>query len=218
MKLKALIFILIISLFANFYFLLNKKINFSKKGNQVVERVTRVIDGDTFDTESGLRIRLAGIDAPEYPDGCLGLKAKERLGDLILGKEVKVEAVSKDNFGRELGFVFDKDIFADKVLLEEGLGRVENGKNPVFGILLLQAEDSAKKAKRGIWSSLCAGKNDCFIKGNVRRDKGTKTYHFPECFNYEKIVVNEKEGDKWFCTEKEAVAAGFRKAEDCPDR
>lgn len=209
---------MIISLFVNFYFLFSKKIDFSKKGNQVIERVTRVIDGDTFDTQSGLRIRLAGVDSAEYPDGCLGLKAKERLQRLILGKEVKVEVVGKDNFGRELGFVFDKDIFADRVLLEEGLGTVENGKNPVFGILLLQAEDSAKKAKRGIWSSLCAGKNDCFIKGNVRRDKGTKTYHFPECYNYEKIVVNEKEGDKWFCTEKEAVAAGFRKAEDCPER
>lgn len=135
-----------------------------------------------------------------------------------MGKEVKVEVVGKDNFGRELGFVFDRDIFVDKVLLEEGLGGVENGKNPVFGVLLLQAEDSAKKAKRGIWSSLCEGKNNCFIKGNVRRDKGTKTYHFPECYNYDKIVVNEAEKDQWFCSEKEAEAAGFKKAEDCSER
>lgn len=217
MKQKAGIFVLIVSLIANFYFLLNHKINLSKTEKSIVQRVARVIDGDTFDTETGIRIRLAGISAPEYPNGCLSLKAKERLEELVLGKEVKIEIIDKDNFGREVGFVFERDVFTDKVLLEEGLGMAKNGKNPTRGATLLQAEDSAKKAKRGVWSSLCTGKDGCYIKGNVRRDKGTKTYHFPECYNYEKIVINEAEKDQWFCTEQEAKAASFAKAEDCPE-
>jgi hypothetical protein len=36
------------------------------------------------------------------------------------------------------------------------------------------------------------------------------------CFNYDRIVMNASEGDKWFCTEAEAKAAGFRKSKDCP--
>jgi len=178
--------------------------------------VVRVIDGDTFDLEEGVRVRLAGAEAPEYPEGCLSSKVKERLEELILGKEVGVEVIEEDSFGRKVGFVIENNLLIDKTMVEEGLARAASGENPRYGADLLSAEDSAKKAERGIWSSLCAGKENCLIKGNVRKDLGTKVYHLPECYNYEKIVVNEREGDQWFCTEGEAQKAGFRKSEDCP--
>ncbi|MGB9706875.1 MAG: hypothetical protein ACPLXP_02260 [Microgenomates group bacterium] len=41
-------------------------------------------------------------------------------------------------------------------------------------------------------------------------------YHLPECYNYDKIVINQREGDRWFCSEEEAKEAGFRKSKDCP--
>jgi len=44
----------------------------------------------------------------------------------------------------------------------------------------------------------------CSIKGNIN-SKGEKIYHTPESPYYERT----KE-EKWFCTEEEAVAAGFR--------
>jgi len=178
--------------------------------------VVRVVDGDTFDLEEGVRIRLAGAEAPEYPEGCLSSKAKERLEELILGKEVEIEVIEEDSFGRKVGLVMEDGLLIDKTMVEEGLARAESGENPRHGADLLSAEDSAKKAERGIWSSLCAGEEGCLIKGNVRRDLGTKVYHLPECYNYEKIVVNEREGDQWFCSEAEAQKAGFRKSEDCP--
>jgi len=178
--------------------------------------VTRVIDGDTFDLDDETRIRLAGAQAPEYPEGCLSTKAKERLEELILGQTVQVELVQKDNFGRQVGFVKSKNVFVDKVLIEEGLAQAMNGQHPKYGAGLLSAQDSAQAAKRGLWSSLCAGQKDCLIKGNFRRDRETKVYHLSDCYNYQKIVINEKEDDMWFCTEKEAQAAGFRKSEDCP--
>lgn len=178
----------------------------------------RVIDGDTFDIEDGVRIRLAGAEAPEYPKGCLSLQAKERLEELVLGKKVEIEPVKKDNFGRQLGFVKVGGLLVDRAMVEEGLAQAAGGENPKYGADLLAAQDSAKKAKRGIWSSLCAAGEECLIKGSYRRDKGTKIYHLPECYNYEKIVINEREGDRWFCTEEEAKAAGFRKSEDCPRR
>jgi len=177
-------------------------------------RVVRVIDGDTFDLEEGVRVRLAGAEAPEYPKGCLSLQAKERLEKLILGKEVKLETLEKDSFGRAVAFVEVDGLLVDKALVEEGLAQAKSGSNPKYGASLLSAQDSAKKAKRGIWSPACS--SECLIKGNVRDDKGTKIYHLPGCFNYERIVINEKEGDKWFCSEEQAVKAGFRKSEDCP--
>lgn len=176
--------------------------------------VVRVVDGDTLDLEKR-RVRLAGIDAPEYPKGCLGVRAKERLEELVLGRKVEVEEISKDNFGRSVGFVFVGGELVNRILVEEGLARVR-GEDLKYSALLREREREAKKAKRGIWSSLCAPKEGCVIKGNVRKDKGTKIYHLPSCFNYDKITINPREGDRWFCTEEEAKAAGFVKSKDCP--
>ena len=210
--------ILAASLLLNGYFLVRKFGELGEKRGGRVERVARVVDGDTFDTSSGERVRLAGADAPEYGKGCLGEEAKERLEELILGKKVVVRKVSKDHFGRLVGFVFREDFFVDKAMVEEGLAKASSGEDEEYGVSLLTAENQAKEAGRGVWSEKCyPPKRGCLIKGNFRRDRGTKVYHLPGCFNYEKIVVNEKEGDRWFCGEKEAKAAGFRKSKDCPE-
>lgn len=217
MKKRLVLPLLIFSLIFNFYFLFDKfGGDVLRKEGSLKGRVVRVIDGDTFDLEEGVRVRLAGAEAPEYPEGCLSSKAKERLEELALGKEVKIEVVEEDNFGRKISFVRADDLLVDKVLVEEGLAEAASGQEPRYGAVMLEAEDSAKKAKRGIWSSLCLEEEGCLIKGNVRRDRGTKVYHLPECFNYEKIVINEREGDRWFCSEEEAEKAGFRKSGDCP--
>lgn len=176
-----------------------------------------MIDGDTFVVEGEQRIRLAGADAPEEPDGCLALKATERLVALIGRKEVRIELTGEKSFERDVGFVFVGDAFVDKIILEEGFGKLMNQKNVKYGPILLAAEDSAQKAKRGIWSELCQG-NGCKIKGNYRKDNDTKIYHLPDCYNYDKIVVNEKEKDQWFCTEEEAKSAGFKRSANCPKK
>lgn len=216
MKKRVFLPLLALSLLFNFYLL------FEKFGGEIFReeetfsgRVVRVIDGDTFDIEEGVRIRLAGAFAPEYPKECLALEAKQRLEELVLGKEVELEVVEEDNFGRKVAFVRVGEVFIDKIMVEEGLAKAasERGK---YGEVMLSVEDGAKQAKRGIWSSLCLPKEGCVIKGNVRRDRGTRVYHLTECYNYEKIVVNEREGDRWFCSEEEAKKAGFRKSEDCP--
>lgn len=53
---------------------------------------------------------------------------------------------------------------------------------------------------------------DCKIKGNVTTEK---IYHMPGCGSYEKTTINESQGERWFCSESEAVAAGWRKAKNC---
>lgn len=186
----------------------------SSRGQEQVS-VVRIVDGDTFMTEDNQYVRLAGIDAPEYPNQCLSLKAKERLEELIGGKTVKIEMIKTDKFNRIFAFIFLDKVLIDRVLLSEGLGKISNVKSDYYP-QLLQAETEAQKLAKGIHSSLCQPPENCLIKGNIRRDKGTKIYHLPECYNYKKIVINEREGDKWFCSEEAAEAAGFVKSADCP--
>ena len=66
--------------------------------------VTRVIDGDTFVTQSGMRIRLAGIDAPEIHTH-LGKIQKNCLKELIEGKKVRLKLLSHDKYGRQIAQV-----------------------------------------------------------------------------------------------------------------
>ena len=49
----------------------------------------------------------------------------------------------------------------------------------------------------------------CAIKGNVN-SKGERIYHTPSSRSYNNTDVKPEEGDRWFCTEDEARAAGFR--------
>ena len=50
------------------------------------------------------------------------------------------------------------------------------------------------------------------IKGNVDSATGVATYHPPGSLFYASTVVDESQGDRWFCLEEEATAAGFKKS------
>lgn len=63
-------------------------------------------------------------------------------------------------------------------------------------------------------SDLVGVDTGCVIKGNI--SSNGKIYHLPGCGSYDKTVINESAGEKWFCTEAEAVSAGWRKAKNCP--
>lgn len=52
----------------------------------------------------------------------------------------------------------------------------------------------------------------CLIKGNISFDTGEKIYHLPGQKSYETTTIDPSYGERWFCTEAEAQAAGWRKA------
>jgi hypothetical protein len=52
----------------------------------------------------------------------------------------------------------------------------------------------------------------CDIKGNISYKSGEKIYHIPGGDFYAATVINPKYGERWFCTEEEAVAAGWRRS------
>ena len=49
------------------------------------------------------------------------------------------------------------------------------------------------------------------VKGNISRS-GEKIYHVPGGANYDQVKIDEAAGEMFFCTEEEAIAAGWRKA------
>ena len=57
--------------------------------------------------------------------------------------------------------------------------------------------------------------SDCSIKGNVN-SKGERIYHEPRDRDYDRVVMKNCDhgtcanGKRWFCTEDEARAAGWR--------
>lgn len=52
----------------------------------------------------------------------------------------------------------------------------------------------------------------CVIKGNISISTGAKLYHLPGMEDYEGTKIYLDEGERWFCTEADAIAAGWRKA------
>jgi len=57
-------------------------------------------------------------------------------------------------------------------------------------------------------------KSGCEIKGNISFETNERIYHLPGMTFYDGTVVNANYGERWFCTESEAIANGWRKADN----
>jgi endonuclease YncB( thermonuclease family) len=69
---------------------------------------------------------------------------------------------------------------------------------------------SAQAELLGSTSSASAPSPQCIIKGNVNR-KGERIYFRPGQLDYARVDMS-KPGKRWFCTEQDAQAAGWRPA------
>ena len=123
----ALVLIALISLI--FIFSDNFSIN-PGKGNELPDNyVINVIDGDTFQINSGEIIRLLCVDTPEKSQEG-HQEAKEFLEFLILNKEAILEhsITDKDNYSRLLRYVYVNDsysselLFVNRMILNKGYG------------------------------------------------------------------------------------------------
>lgn len=52
----------------------------------------------------------------------------------------------------------------------------------------------------------------CNIKGNISLNTGQKIYHVPGQEHYSETRISTDKGERWFCSEAEARAAGWRRA------
>ncbi len=126
---------------------------------QATEKVSRVIDGDTFEIEGDIKVRLIGIDTPEMVNknktvDCFAQEAKEKLTKEILGKEViLVKDVSEtDKYGRLLRYVFVGEEMINEKMVKEGFAKVSTFPPDVLYInKFLEGERSAKESSLGLW-------------------------------------------------------------------
>ncbi|MEX0800329.1 MAG: thermonuclease family protein [Dehalococcoidia bacterium] len=194
-----------------------------------------LLDGET------VRVRYIGIDTPETVDprrpvGCFGDEASDRNKQLVDGQTVGLERdVSEtDAFGRLLRYVWvdpstgsGRAVMVNAALVEEGYALASTyppdvKHSAMFAALQARARDTG----RGLWSA-CAtpepspaadgacqfsGTDEPLIKGNISQSSGERIYHVPGSASYDGTTIDESSGERWFCSEEDAVAAGWRKS------
>ena len=178
-------------------------------------------------------IRLEGIDAPETAQTCTkkdgsvwkcGEAAANYLQKITKGKEITCKGSETDQYERLLATCYMDDINLNQQLIEQGwaIAYIE------YSDTYLSHERNAQKQNKGIWntkfvrpsafrsgqwqdadSTASQAEGECVIKGNINR-KGDKIYHAPWSRSYKRTKINTSKGERWFCTEAEALAAGRR--------
>ena len=115
-------------------------------------KVISISDGDTvtiINDYQKTKIRLAEIDTPEKKQP-YGKKARKALSDFILNKEVEVEVVTIDRYGRTVGKIFldNRNINREMVKAGHAWVYVKYTKDKT----LFELEKNAKENQLGLWA------------------------------------------------------------------
>jgi endonuclease YncB( thermonuclease family) len=202
-------------------------------GAEAIVGHATVIDGDTLDIH-GTQIRLYGVDAPEYDQMCIlrgknipcGQNAAHALSDKIGSALVTCEPKDRDKNNRVLAVCHSGGDDLNAWMVAHGWAMAYRQYTADYA----EEEDSASQANLGIWQGEFVtpwdwrhGKRPeavktepqqpgaCLIKGNIN-PRGEHIYHVPGGDFYDKTVIDITKGERWFCTEEEARAAGWQKS------
>jgi endonuclease YncB( thermonuclease family) len=193
--------------------------------------IIRVIDGDTFEV-AGTKIRLHAIDAPENDQMCQTKQGTEWAcggwvtkvaTDRYQGQTAHCTAMDMDRYGRTVArcMVGGDDVGAwlvgqgmafayvkygdDYAALERDAAAQDRGLHAVR----MQMPEQFRRAQRSAPVQQVDG--DCTIKGNISA-KGERIYHMPGQEFYTRTRIDRSKGERWFCAEDDARAAGWRRA------
>ncbi len=198
---------------------------------QLKGKIVNIADGDTLTIlqhdKTQKRIRLGEIDAPESKQA-FGQRSKESLIQLCGGRNAVVQVQDIDHYGRVVGRVSCNGVDTTEEQVRRGMAWVYDSyakdKN------LYDVQSQAKKARKGLWADASPVPPWLWRKGQttaqaatqsgskavsreVRGNKNSKVYHLSNCPGY---TAMSPKNVLSFKTEKEAQAAGFRKAGNCP--
>lgn len=194
-----------------------------------------VVDGDTLDIRDQ-RVRLHGIDAPESGQRCqdasgaewrCGQRAALALADRIGRQVVSCEEKDRDRYGRIVAVCRAGSEDLNAWMARQGWALAYREYSDDY----VGAEATARAARAGIWAGTFQAPWDwrrdrrsgrqapanlnrptaagCTIKGNVS-NTGDRIYHVPGGRFYDRTQINASKGERWFCSEAEAEAAGWR--------
>jgi micrococcal nuclease len=173
---------------------------------------------------------------------CFGVEASNKSKTLLTGKQVSLESDGsqgdRDKYDRLLRYVFLEDGANFNLrMIREGYAYEYTYDLPYkYQLAFKEAQKQAMEAKAGLWGDICQTKttatqpspsptptptvmktdttNSCTIKGNISSKK-EKIYHVIGCGSYNQTVIDESKGERLFCSEQDAVDAGWRKAQNC---
>jgi endonuclease YncB( thermonuclease family) len=179
-------------------------------------------------------VRLNGIEAPEREQRCLrgnnrkwrcAESAQAALEKLTRGKTISCELGARDEHSRQLATcaVEGRDVAAE--LVRDGHVFATGNFLTRYGRL----ESEARSNKAGVWAAGDATERaadfrakaweearrtapeGCPIKGAV--SGAGRIYVLPWASDYSATRVRAQRGERWFCSEKDATAAGWRASE-----
>lgn len=194
-----------------------------------------VVDGDTLEIRS-TKVRLNGIDAPESGQMCLdaagqsyrcGQKAALALAEKVGTSNLKCEVLDSDRYGRSVSRCSLGDQDLNRWMVLQGWALAYRSYSTDY----VDEEDTAREARRGLWQGTfdppwdlrkqnrspavtgsAPAPRGCEIKGNIG-GKGDRIYHTPGQRDYQRTTINTTKGERWFCSNQEAEAAGWRHAQ-----
>jgi endonuclease YncB( thermonuclease family) len=175
-------------------------------------------------------IRLAGIEVPERQQVCtLPGNRRWRCGDAAVAALVRVaggrilacELRASDPDGVAAGTCHDKSadvaatlvkgghVFAQSGFLSATYAREEaDAKATKLGLWMGEAERPEAWRSR-VWAEAKKRTTDgCPIKGQVAGN--ARLYVLPWSADYERVRVVPQRGGRWFCSEREAIDAGWK--------
>jgi endonuclease YncB( thermonuclease family) len=128
------------------------------------------IDGDSLRVGTQ-EVRLFGIDAPESSQLCrrhdrpwaCGADAAEKLSALVGGKQVQCLSLGKDQYGRTLARCRAGGVDLNRTMVATGYAVAFRRYSTDY----VSAEESAKAARRGLWSGTFE------MPSEVRKDRRT---------------------------------------------
>lgn len=188
----------------------------------------RVVDGDTL-AIGEQHYRLHGIDAAEAGQTCkradggnwrCGTAATDRLNELVLRGNLACQGTELDDYGRMIAICTAGDIELNRTMVAEGLAWAFVQFSEDYAAI----ETQSRALGLGIWQAptqtpwdyraqrwdvaLQESPEGCPIKGNISTNG--HIYHAPWSPWYSRTKVSLEKGERWFCTEREALDAGWR--------
>lgn len=139
---------------------------------------------------------------------------------LTQGQEVTCQAGDLDQYNRTIAKCFANGVDLGEDLVRRGLAWAFLRYSDTYAVV----EAGAREERVGIWQSLtipaweyraqkwdaaeAEAPDGCPIKGNI--SESGKIYHPPWSPLYNRTKINVSRGERWFCSECEALDAGWR--------
>lgn len=121
--------------------------------------VVRVSSGQTVEvmltgSNELVKVRIIGIDAPDWRQTPWGPTAKAKLSALVMNQRVEIEAdnLERDRYGRVRGHLWQGQTLVSQELVRTGCVLANDRAAHSYSKLLMESQEYARLLGHGIWN------------------------------------------------------------------